>query len=226
MEGRYRLVKDSEVKDLYIIGAGGFGRETAWLTERINEVAPAWKIRGFIDDDTELHGNKTDGYTVVGGCNYLLTLKKDYWVVCAVGNVKTRKEIIERISSFPMLHFATVIDPDAKISERVSVGEGSIICAGNIITVDVQIGRHAIINLSCTVGHDAALEDFVTLYPGVNISGNVSVGESTEIGTGTKVIQGKKICSDTIIGAGAVVVKDIEEFGAYVGVPAERITKL
>lgn len=219
-------MKDSEVKDLYIIGAGGFGRETAWLVERINKITPEWKICGFIDDNTELHGSKQDGYTVLGGCNYLLPREKDYWVVCAVGSARTRKKIIDKISSVPQLHFATVIDPDAKISGRVSVGEGSIICAGNIITVDIQIGRHNIVNLSCTVGHDAVLEDFVTLYPGVNISGNVSVGESTEIGTGTKVIQGKKICKDTVIGAGAVVVKDIKEAGTYVGVPAERVTKL
>lgn len=218
-------MKDSRGKDLYIIGAGGFGRETVWLVEQINEVTPEWKICGFIDDNTELHGSKQDGYTVLGGCDYLLSQKKDYWVVCAVGSAKTRKKIIDKISFFPQIHFATVIDPDARISERAFIGEGSIICAGNIITVDVRIGRHAIINLSCTVGHDAVLEDFVTLYPGANISGNVTVGEATEIGTGTKVIQGKKICSDTIIGAGAVVVKDIGESGTYVGVPAERKTR-
>lgn len=219
-------MNESEVKDLYIIGAGGFGREIAWLVERINEAAPTWNIQGFIDDDTELHGSKTDGYTVVGGCNYLLKQKKDYWVVCAVGNVKIRKKIIERISSFPMLRFATVIDPDAKISERVFVGEGSIICAGNIVTVDIKIGQHNILNLACTIGHDVVFGDFVTLYPGVNISGNVTVGEGTEIGTGTKIIQGKKICKDTIIGAGTVVVRDIKEPGTYVGVPAGKVTKL
>lgn len=214
---------ESGIKDLYIIGAGGFGRETAWLVERGNEVIPKWRICGFIDDNTELHGSKQDGYTVLGGCEYLLSLKKDYWVVCAVGSAQIRKNIIEKISSFPYLHFATVVDPDAKISGSVSIGEGSIICAGNIITVDIQIGKHNIINLACTIGHDAVLEDFVTLYPGANISGNVIIGETTEIGTGAKIIQGKTICNDTIIGAGAVVVKDIREAGTYVGVPVKKI---
>ena len=215
-------MRNSGVKDLYIIGAGGFGRETAWLVERINEVAPEWKICGFIDDNVELHGSRQDGYTVLGGCDYFLSLKKDYWVVCAVGSAKTRRTVVKKVSSFPGIHFATVIDPDAKVSGSVSIGEGSIVCAGNIITVDIKIGKHNIINLSCTVGHDAVLGDFVTLYPGVNISGNVTVGAVTEIGTGTKVIQGKKIGSNTIIGAGAVVVKDIKEAGTYIGVPAVK----
>lgn len=114
-------------------------------------------------------------------------------------------------------------DPDAKVSVRTEIGEGTIICAGNMITVDIKIGKHNIINLGCTIGHDAVLEDYVTLYPSVNVSGMVHVGHTSELGTGTQIIQGIAIGENTVIGAGTVVVKDIPSDVTAVGSPAKVI---
>ena len=80
-----------------------------------------------------------------------------------------------------------------------------------------------ILNLSCTVGHDVKMGSFVTVYPGVNISGCVRLAECVELGTGSKIIQGKNICKNVIVGAGAVIVKELEVEGTYVGVPARRL---
>lgn len=209
------------MKDLYIIGAGGFGREVAWLVERINEVKPTWNLKGFIDDNEALWGTMEDAYEVVGGCDYLKTLGEVY-AVCAVGSARVRKIIIEKFA-YSDIRFATVIDPSVIISKRVDIGEGTIICAGTIITVDIKIGKHVIINLDCTIGHDDVIEDFVTVYPSVNVSGNVSVGECSELGTGMQIIQGKNVAPNTIVGAGAVIVKDLNESGTYVGSPAKKI---
>lgn len=209
------------MKDLYIIGAGGFGREVAWLVERINEVNPTWNIKGFIDDNESLWGGVEGEYPVLGGCEYLNSLSNVY-VVCAVGAAKIRKIIIDKLKKSDV-KFATLIDPSVLVSKRVEIGEGSIICAGTIITVDIKIGNHVIINLDCTIGHDDVIEDYVTIYPSVNVSGNVLIGECSELGTGMQIIQGKKVAPNTIIGAGAVVVKDCAESGTYVGSPAKRI---
>lgn len=210
---------------LYIIGAGGFGREVAWLVERINEKAPSWDLQGFIDDNESIHGNFEDTYQVLGGCNYLEKQLEDVWCVCAVGSAKIRKQIIEKISGYKNVHFATLIDPSVVCSKRTAIGEGSIICAGTFLTVDIAVGKHVIINLDCTVGHDAVLEDFVTVYPSVNISGNVHVEECVELGTGTQVIQGKRICANVVIGASALVVRNIFESGTYVGIPVRKKIK-
>lgn len=209
------------MKDIYIIGSGGFGREVAWLIERINMTNPIWNIVGFIDDNEKTWNTVVGGYPVVGNCDYLKD-KNEVYVVCSVGAAKVRKHIIDKLSGYP-IRFATLIDPSVVMSSRVEIGEGSIICAGTIITVDIKIGKHVIINLDCTIGHDDIINDFVTLYPSVNVSGNVMVGEGSELGTGTQVIQGKNIAPNTIIGAGAVVVKDCTESGTYVGSPAKKI---
>ena len=208
------------MKDLYIIGAGGFGREVAWCVERINDVTPTWNLKGFIDDNETRWKTKEDEYIVLGDCEYLKQQKNAY-AVCAVGNAKVRKQIIEKLSDSGV-QFATIVDPSVILSKRVVIGEGTIICAGTIVTVDISIGKHVIINLDCTLGHDDVIEVFVTIYPSVNVSGNVRVGECSEIGTGVQIIQGKKIKSNTIIGAGAVVIKNIDKPGTYVGVPARE----
>lgn len=213
----------NNLKDLYIIGAGGFGREVAWLVERINAQKPTWDIKGILDDNTSLHGTELNGHTVIGGCDYLKNVAKDAWVVCAVGSPKIRRVIIEKIQDYLFVKFATLIDPSVILSDTVTVGEGSIICAGTILTVNINVGRHVIINLQCTLGHDDVIEDFVTIYPGANVSGNVVIGAATEIGTGTKIIQGKSIGVESVLGAGAVVVKDIQCNCTAVGIPANVV---
>ena len=209
------------MKDLYIIGADGFGREVAWIVERINSIKPTWNLKGFIDDNETLWGNTEGEYHVFGGCEYLSALE-DVYAVCAVGSSNVRKKIIEKLKD-TSVKFATLVDPSVLYSNSVKIGEGAIVCAGTIITVDVNIGDHVIVNLDCTIGHDAVIDDFVTIYPSVNVSGNVLIGECSELGTGTQIIQGKKVISNTIIGAGAIVVKDCLESGTYVGSPAKKI---
>lgn len=209
------------MKDLYIIGAGGFGREVAWVVERINSIKPTWNLKGFIDDNETLWGSIEGEYHVLGGCEHLSTLE-DVYAVCAVGSSNVRKKIIEKLKD-TSVKFATLVDPSVLYSNSVKIGEGAIVCAGTIITVDVNIGDHVIVNLDCTIGHDAVIDNFVTIYPSVNVSGNVLIGECSELGTGTQIIQGKKVISNTIIGAGAIVVKDCLESGTYVGSPAKKI---
>ena len=207
------------LKDLIIVGASGFGREVAWLVERINAEKPTWKLLGFLDDNSKICGQTVDGYAVLGDSicaqNY-----SDAYYVCAIGSSQIRKSVIEKLGN---VKYATLIDPSVLISNKVTIGDGTIICAGTIITVDVTIGNHVIINLDCTVGHDAVLNHFVTLYPSVNVSGMTNIGECVELGTGAQIIQGEAVHAGSIVGAGAVVVKDIPERCTAVGSPARAI---
>lgn len=212
------------MKQIVIIGAGGFGREIQWLIERINEKELTWEIKGYIDDGIQA-GTIINGYPVLGGINKLLDMQQEIAVVCAIGSSVTRKKIIERISNNSNIEFPNLIDPSVQMSKYVKLGKGNIICAGTILTVNIEIEDFSILNLDCTVGHDVVLNSFVTVYPSVNISGCVTVGNTTEIGTGTKIIQGKTISEHVIIGAGAVVVKNIDISGTYVGMPAVMIKR-
>lgn len=208
------------MKDLVIVGAGGFGREVAWLVEDINENSNEWNLLGFIDDKYYKKADHINGYNIIGDIDWLLD--KDYYVVIAIGDCLSKKVIYNKIKN-TRNKFASLIHPDVKISKHVDIGEGCIICAGNIITVNIKIGNQVIVNLDSTIGHDAIIKDFSTILPSVNVSGNVTIGECVNVGTGTAIIQGINICDNVIIGAGSVVVKDIIEAGTYVGSPAKKI---
>lgn len=222
-EGVIIDVGGSGMKKLYIVGAGGFGREVAWLVERINRQSPTWELAGFIDDDPQKIGTKQDNYPVIGDCEYLALQSEECWLVCAIGSPGVRKVITERLERFPHVKFATLIDPSVLMSERIQIGEGSIVCAGSILTVDIKLGRHSIVNLDCTVGHDVEFGDYLTVYPSVNVSGGVYGGDCVEIGTGSQIRQGLRIVPNVVMGAGAVVVSNITEPGTYVGVPVRRV---
>ena len=211
------------MKQLVILGASGFGREVAWLVERINRSEPTWELLGFLDDNTDLQNGGVNGYSVLGTIKDAQAYPGAFFV-CAIGAAKVRKMVISKLLEInPKAKFATLVDPSVEISGYNKIGEGTIICANTVLTVNICIGKHVIINLDCTVGHDAVLEDYVTLYPSVNISGMTCIGEGCELGTGMQIIQGKTMGCNSIVGAGAVVIKDIPGSCVAVGAPAKPI---
>lgn len=211
------------MKKIIIVGAGGFGREVEWLINRINKQQPTYEVIGFADDG-KAKGEKVGHSKVIYTTEELGKAKEELNVVIAIGNAKVRKMLAEKLSSNKNLSFPNLIDPAVIFDEEeVTLGQGNIICSGTIMTVNINIGNFNIINLDCTIGHDDILKDYITIYPSVNVSGNVIVENCVEIGTGTQIIQGLNIKDDTIIGASAVVVKNIEESGTYVGIPVKRI---
>lgn len=210
------------MKKILIFGAGGFGREVQWLIECINQKTPTWQIEGYLDDGVE-PGTEINGYPVLGGIDKLKEFDEETAVVCAVGSARVREQIINRIKEMGNYQFPNLIHPDVQMSESVNFGEGNIICAGNILTVNIEVKDFVIINLSCTVGHDAVLNSFVTVYPGVNISGCTVMEKGVELGTGCKIIQGIEIAENTIVGAGAVVVRNLPSDCTAMGVPAKPV---
>lgn len=208
------------MKDIVIVGAGGFGREVAWLIEDINKINESWNLIGFVDDNEALLGTSINGYEVLGNVEWLC--RQNFHVVCAIGDPKIKKMTIERLENSEN-HYPVLVHPSVICSDKVKIGEGSIICAGNIITVNIEIGSHVIINLDCTIGHDAIIGNYSTILPSVNVSGYVKVNECVSLGTCCAVIQGISIGTNTIIGAGAIVVKDIPSNCTAVGSPAKPI---
>ncbi len=213
------------MQNIIIVGASGFGREVAWLIERINIKTEKWNILGYLDDNELIQNNTINGYKVLGRV-CAVTEYPDAQFVCAVGAANTRRAIVDKILDInPKAMFATLVDPSVEMSDYVSIGEGSIICAHTILTVNITIGKHVIINLDCTIGHDVVIDDYVTLYPSVNVSGGTRIGNSSELGTGMQIIQGKSIGSEVIAGAGAVVINDIIGSCTVVGVPGKIVDK-
>lgn len=208
------------LKRLVIVGAGGLGREVAWLVNDINKENLTWDLVGFIDDGKT--GHTVEGYPIIGKLDDIFKLDPLPAAVIAIADAKIRAKIYGVLSQ-KGIEFATLIHPSVVMSEYVSIGNGSVICAGTIITTNVKLGNACILNLGCFIGHDTVLDDFVSLMPGANIAGEVTVGRGTYFGLNSAVINRINIGSWSTIGAGATVITNIPDKVTAVGVPARVI---
>ena len=209
------------MKNIIIIGAGGVGREVSLIIEKINKLKATWNLIGFIDDNINSWNRIINGYQIIGGMDLLETLPLDTYVVIAIANYNVKKKIVNKINN--KFKFATIIHPKVYIHNYMNIGEGTIIYEGAIITANIQVGNHVIISPKCGIGHDSIIKDYVSLLWNVNVSGNDVIEEGVMMGSGSTIIQGKKIGKGSIIGAGAVVIDDIDSFTTAVGVPAKVV---
>ena len=217
------------VKEIAIYGAGGFAREVAWLVESCNEAEKEWEAQCFIDDNESTHGEVLNGISVIG-LEEALRKYPQAKIVGGVGTPKTRRLMMEKAKAAGFV-FGTIIHPRVERSKTIEIGIGAVICAGNILTVNITLGEHIQINLDCTVGHDVIMGDFTTLAPGVHVSGWVFFGKHVYVGTGAVIINGTKenplvIGDDAIIGAGACVTKSVAPGTTVVGVPAKPLNRV
>lgn len=207
------------MKSLVIIGAGGVGQEVAWIVEQINDKKEKWDILGFIDDNEKLWGSNIIGYKVLGGLSWIENnTAENLYVIIAIANYKVKKSIVEKLKG--KVNFAIIIHPDVYIHRTNSIGEGTIIYPGVIMTVDIHIGNHVIVSPKCGIGHNSNIKDYVSLLWNVNVSGYDVIEEGVIMGSGSTVIQNKEIGQGAVIGAGSVVVRDVTEDTTSVGNPA------
>lgn len=190
-----------------LIGSGGFARE-------IRAAMKMPDIQFFVDDKYEDLDNNILGLSKFN--------PKEYMVAVAIGDPIVRYNIIQSLPK--ETKYFTFIDPTVQIhDDNVQVGEGSIICAGTIITTNVKLGKHTHLNLLTTIGHDTQIGDYFTTAPGSKISGNCTIGDCVYVGTNSSIKEKIIVCSGVTIGSNATVVKHIVESGTYVGVPTKKI---
>jgi len=201
------------MRDLFVVGAGGFGREAIWTVERINSDAklPVWNIIGYADDDPKWKkGDNYEGYPILGSVE---EASRDYpgaSVFVAIGNNAKRADIYKRLRGHD---FPAIIDPKAQISPTTDFRHGTFIAAGAVVQVGTEIGKFSILGSNSVVGHDAVLGDFVNLGPGAVIASGVKVGNSASffansatmpwitIGEGASVSCGTGVKEDLPAGA-------------------------
>lgn len=212
------------MKDLVIVGASGFGKEVAWLVEEINRSEPTWRIVGFLDDNPARHGQPCVGYPVLGGTDWL---QGRPGLACAIGigEPRVRRKVAHRTAAHGA-EFPALVHPTIRLHGSVRISPGVLICAGNILTVEIELGGHTHLNLNNTVGHGAVFGEFCTVYPGNTLSGDIVLEAGVSLGTGGSIIQGLRVGCGTAVGAGATVVRDLPPDVVAVGSPAKPIREI
>lgn len=206
------------MKELIIVGYGGFGREVAWLAENCG-----YSVLGFLDDGVT--AGTYGAYQVLGGVAKWAEYEQACFVA-AIGNPRVRKKVVAAMRRQGAPAFATLVHPSVILSRSGTIGAGTMICAGTVATVDFTIGEHVIIYTNCTVTHDDRIGDFVTIAPLAAISGNVVLGDGVEIGAGACIRQGVTMGAGSLLGMGGVLTRDAQPNQVYVGSPAKPFKAL
>lgn len=209
------------LKQLVIVGAGGFGREVFSMIQDINRDRKTWEVLGFLDDNPNALDGASQYPPVLGPVAHYRNLRHSF-VACAVGSPKIRKQIVHRLNTYDA-HWATIIHPTAHIGFGSSLGKGCILCIRAIVTVDVRIGHHVHINCMADAGHDACIGDYCTLSSHVDICGHAVVDEGVFLGSHAVVHPRIHIGAWATVGAGSVAINDIPKEKTVFGMPARAI---
>ncbi|AOM13964.1 MULTISPECIES: acetyltransferase [Bacillus cereus group] len=203
-------------KKLLIIGAGGHGRVIADIALRMNK----WEHIAFLDDNEAVKTSM--GIEIIDKLASASKYIQDYDIFVGIGNNVMREKLQGQLeaceASIPVL-----VHPNAIVGKQVQLGAGTVVMAGVVINCCTNIGKGCIINTASTVDHDNAIGDYVHISPGAHLAGTVKCGRGTWIGIGSTISNNINISCNCTIGAGTVVIRDIESEGIYIGVPAVKM---
>jgi sugar O-acyltransferase (sialic acid O-acetyltransferase NeuD family) len=209
-------------KEIAIYGAGGLGRETLSLLKAL----PEWNVIGFFDDGLE-KGTAVNTLPVLGNLQDLVHYASALRIVLAVGDPLIKSRLANTLKGNPRLEYPVLIHPNAILQDKESItlGQGSVITAGVVLTTGIRVDDYVLLNLNTTVGHDVRIGTCSSVMPGVNIAGGVTIGANVLIGSGAGVLNGVTIGDNARVGSGAVVTRSVEKDQTVVGVPASSIPK-
>lgn len=212
------------LKDLIIVGAGGFGRELLqWVKDinyRIENTDEKWNILGFIDDDP----NALEGYA----CDYGVIGRIRDWIpkegqryAMAIANPSIKEQVANMLKTRGAV-FARIVHPTASISDYADVGEGLVMYPNSLISVNTKIGDFVTL-LSSSVGHDAEIGDYCTISSYCDITGGVKLEERVFLGSHAAIVPRRRIKKDAYVAAGSVVVSNVKDNARVMGNPAVRM---
>lgn len=205
------------MRPLFIVGAGGFGREMhAWLRQHPDH-GRVWTIAGFLDDNPAAlkpFGDFASIRPIAGHHPAAGDLH-----VCALGLPEVKARLIPPLLAAGA-EFLTFIHPSVIVGERVWIGRGAVLCPGAVLSSDIRLGEFTLINLNSTIGHDASLGDWTSLSAQCDVTGHVRIADRVFMGSKSTIIPSKTVASRAFIGAGAVVIRDVPEGVTVVGNPA------
>ncbi len=194
-------------RSLWVFGAGGHGMVVAETA-----MESGFKLSGFLDDDEGKWGSTVLGLPVSGGRSIV---REGDRVILGVGGNNQRQEVGEWLEERGADLF-TVRSRWAMVSGSTVVRDGVVMIGPVVVNACAEIGKGVILNTASTVDHECVISDYVHIAPGVNLAGNVTVGQNSFIGIGAKVIPGITVGKDCVVGAGCVIVKDVEDGSRFV----------
>lgn len=212
------------MQNVIIFGASGHGGVVLDCIEK----EAKYKVVGFIDSFKE-KGTKISGHVVLGSEYDLPFLIKKHQIfggIVAIGDNCTRSILVGRINEIASnFKYISVVHPSAELGKGVEVGSGSVIMPGVTVNANANIGNHCILNTNSSLDHDSFMNNFSSLAPNVCAGGNLILGSGSAVCLGANIIENITIGADTVVGAGSLVIGNIENNVLVYGAPARVIRK-
>lgn len=222
-------MKNKNLKEIVVIGAGGLAREVRWLIEDINREKKEFHFLGYIVSDLKKVGKLDSKDFILGDYSWLKLNDNIINVVVGIGNPIDRLKVVKELSLLKInIIYPNLIHPSVKFDKSsIQLGKGIIICANTILTVNIKIEDFVLINISCAVGHETVIRKGTVVNSLTQISGGVQIGKGVLIGAGATVLQYIKIGDFSIVGACALLTKSISREMVALGIPSKNLkTKL
>lgn len=201
------------MKQYYILGAGGLGRELChWLTDA------GCRCAGFIDDNPNALANY-HGYPPIVGDTESAPLDKP--ILCGIGQNVIRCGCVARLKARGAV-FAAFVHPLAKVLPS-TLGEGAVIAPFAYVGADAVVGDFLFLQTGAVIGHDVRAGDFLRMDTTAFIGGFAQVGNHVTLHTGAKVMPSKTVGDDCTLGAGAVLISNLRAGNTVFGVPAQKL---
>lgn len=209
------------LKNLYLVGAGGFGREVLSQIQDVHAAHGArWNIKGFLDDtDDPLQGKACD-YGVVGTVRGYTPAPDDVLLMCITAP-QAKREIVPFLKSKGAV-FDSFVSPFTYMGRHNHIGEGAVITMGFGMAVNVQVGDFATL-LGCALAHDVTVGDYCTILGRVGLLGNVTVGNGVFIGDSAKIASNVQVGDNAYVCMGSIVLKNVPAGAKVLGNPAREI---
>lgn len=207
--------------NLFIVGAGGFGREVYYWAKDINCKGARWNDIKFLDYDNSALDLYNMSHLLLGSEDDYSFTADDY-VVCAVADPLRKLQIYSKLNRRGV-NITSLIHPTVVLGGNNRIGKGVILCPGVVITTNVIINDYVSINCLTSVGHDVVIGIGSTINGHCDITGNVSIEEGVFIGSSASILPGATVGRYSIVGAGSLVLNKVKENTTVFGVPSKRI---
>lgn len=208
-------------KNLYIIGARGFGREMAVSLPAWDGFSDKYVIKGFLDDKADALDGFQEGYPpIVSSVEDFSPGENDVFF-CALGAVEWRRKYIDIMLSKNAV-FDTFICPWLTFVKARHIGVGVAITGPATVSPDVVIGDFSLLHPNVILGHDVNVGKHVVIENGVFCGGYVEVGDGATIHTRATILPHKRIGVGANVGACSCVVRNVPDGATVFGNPAVR----